>query len=117
MHHHTPADLIVAAATPVQNAAAPLTVIHTAQASAEAAIAEAQRRQKAYADKIRSGMIFAKGANVPLKVNGRPQQVRPARKLRPVTISEIKLRVRAQLDMSPAKRHGPDMSHSSQLML
>ena len=54
MHSLTPAGLIGAAATPVPDAAAQLIAIRTAQSNAKAAIAEAQRRQKAYADRARS---------------------------------------------------------------
>ena len=120
MHPLTPASLIGAAATPVPDAAARLTAIRTAQSDAKAAIAEAQRRQKAYADKSRSDVIFAKGDKVLLKLKGRPQQKGPAQKLRPeravpFTISEIISPVSARLDMSPANWHGLDIFHSSQL--
>ena len=120
MHPLTPASLIGAAATPVPDAAARLTAIRTAQSDAKAAIAEGQRRQKAYADKSRSDVIFAKGDKVLLKLKGRPQQKGPAQKLRPeragpFTISEIISPVSARLDMSPANWHGLDIFHSSQL--
>ncbi len=107
MHPLTPAGLIGAAATPVPDAAARLTAIRTAQSDAKAAIVEAQRRQKAYADKFRPDVIFATGDKVLLKLKGRPQQKRPAQKLSPeragpFTISEILSPVSTRLDMSPA---------------
>ena len=120
MHPLTPAGLIGAAATPVPDAAAQLAALRAAQSNAKAAILEAQRRQKAYADKSRSDVIFATGDKVLLKLKGRPQQKGPAQKLRPeragpFTISEIISPVSTRLDMSPANWRGLDIFHNSQL--
>ncbi len=116
MHPLTLAGLIRAAATPVPDAAARLTAIRTAQSDAKAAIVEAQRRQKAYSDRIRSDVIFAAGERVLLKLKGRPQQKGPAQKLRPeragqFTITEMMSPVSTRLDMP--RRTGVVLTYST----
>lgn len=82
MHPLTPSAL-APTSMHAPEAANRLQSMHQAQAAAKEAIAEAQCRLKAYADRSRSAVTYNAGQKVLLKLIGRPQQLSAGRKLRP----------------------------------
>jgi hypothetical protein len=93
----------------------------SAQDHAKESIAEAQRRQKAHADRSRSDVGYEVGQSVLLKLKGRPQQKGPAQKLRPERAGPFKIvevmtpNIAMRLDMSTVSWKGHDIFHVSQL--
>jgi hypothetical protein len=92
-----------------------------ARENARLAIEEAQRRQKAHADRSRSDIKFEVGQKVLLELKGRPQQKGPAQKLRPERAGPFRIleimhpNVAMRLDMSRVHWEGHDIFHVSQL--
>jgi hypothetical protein len=90
-----------------------------ARENARLAIEEAQRRQKAHADRSRSDIQFEVGQKVLLKLKGRPQQKGPSQKLRPERAGPFRIleimhpNVAMRLDMSRVHWKGHAIFHVS----